>query len=134
MSGYLPILNEQPVTNVFGEHVYKVRVTFDASGNVTVRAKDVQVAKVTTTTWTVTFPCPYGEVTEFSQSWAKPTGADPLLMSITTNALTSTGVLTLTSVSTNSAGTATAPADGDIVYLTFGVSQDLQNGNYTSTG
>jgi len=129
--GFDPMMNQTPVTNVYGEQIYKIRVTFGANSAVTFRSKDATIAKTTTTTFTVTFPCPYAEITEFSQSWKKATGADPLAMQITTDSLASAGTLVLTSVSTNSAGTATAPASGDVCYLTIGVSRDLQNGNYT---
>lgn len=129
--GFDPILNEAPVTNVFGEHIYKIRATFGNSSAVTFRSKDAKIATTTTTTFTVTLPCPYNEITEFSQSWKKAVSADPLTMQITTDNLATAGTLVLTSISTNSAGTATAPASGDVVYLTIGVSRDLQNNTYT---
>ena len=63
--------------------------------------------------------------------WAKATGADPLRLQITTNNITTDGTLVLTSVSTNSAGTATAPANGDVVYLTISASCDGLNDRFT---
>ncbi len=128
---YEPVLGGKSLTNCGEEHVFKIRCTFAASSVVSYRSKDATIAKTTTTTFTVTFPKAYTEITDFSQGWAKAAGADPLSLQITTNALATTGTLVLTSVSTNSAGTATAPADGDIVYLTFGVSSDTSNAKYT---
>jgi hypothetical protein len=126
-----PVLCPGPMTNVYSEHVFKIRCTFGASSAVSYRSKDATIAKTTTTTFTVTLPKAYAEITEFSQSWAKATGADPLAMQITTNNVATDGTLVLTSVSTNSAGTATAPASGDVVYLTFGASCDQLNDRFT---
>lgn len=128
---YEPLMDGKPLTNVFTEHVFKIRATFGSSSAVTYRSKDATIAKTTTTTFTVTLPKPYAEITEFSQSWKKATGADPLAMQITTDNLATAGTIVLTSVSTNSAGTATAPASGDVVYLTLGVSCDTLNDKFT---
>lgn len=129
--GYEPILDSVPHTNVAGEHVFKIRATFGSSSAVTYRSKDATIAKTTTTTFTVTLPKPYAEITSFTQGWKKATGADPLSMQITTDSLATDGTLVLTSVSTNTAGTATAPTSGDVVYLEIGVSCDTQNDQYT---
>ena len=93
--------------------------------------RDATIAKTTTTTFTVTLPKIYAEITEFKPGWAKATGADPLRLQITTNNITTDGTLVLTSVSTNSAGTATAPANGDVVYLTISASCDGLNDRFT---
>ncbi len=131
---YEPLIDGQESTNAYGEHVFKLRVTFDGSGNVTYRSKDATIAKTSTTTWTITLPKPYAEIVSFRQGWKKPTGADPLSMQITTDSVTTAGTLVITSVSTNTAGTATAPANGDVVYLEIGVSCDNLNNNFTGTG
>lgn len=119
------------LSNVFGEHVFKIRATFGASSAVTFRSKDATIAKTTTTTFTVTLPKAYTEITSFSQGWAKAIGADPVQFQITTNNVAVDGTIVFTSVSTNSAGTATAPASGDVVYLELGVSCDNLNGKFT---
>lgn len=128
---YEPLMDGKAYTNVYGEHQFKIRCTFGASSAVTYRSKDATIAKTTTTTFTVTLPKPYAEVTTLQQGWKKATGADPLQLQITTDNLATAGTLVLTSVSTNSAGVATAPADGDVVYLTIGVSCDTQNDKFT---
>jgi len=128
---YEPLMDGKTTSNVYGEHVFKIRCTFGASSEVTYRSKDASIAKTTTTTFTVTLPKPYAEITEFSQSWKKATGADPLSLQITTDNLATAGTLILTSVSTNTAGTATAPANGDVVYITLGVSCDSLNDKFT---
>lgn len=126
-----PVLDGSPQTNVYGEHEYKIRVTFGAGTVSTIRCKDVTVTRPTATTLTLTFPKPYAEILTFSQGWTKATGADPVRYQITTDNLATTGVVTLTSVSTNSAGTATAPASGDVLFLNVGVSCDILNDRFT---
>ncbi len=128
-----PVLDGRPQTNVFGEHEYKVRVSHGASTASTWRAMGVTVTRPTSTTLTLTFQKPYTEITTFSVNWAKATGADPVSYQITTNNIATTGVVTLTSVSTNSAGVATAPASGDVAYIEIGVSCDVLNDRYTGT-
>lgn len=128
--GYEPLMDGKSSTNVYGEHTFKIRCTFGASSAVTYRSKDATIAKTTTTTFTVTLPKAYAEVTGLSQGWKKATGADPLQLQITTDNLATDGTLVLTSVSMNSAGVATAPANGDVVYLEIGVSCDTQNDKF----
>ena len=126
-----PVMFPGNIMNVAGEHTYRIRVTFGATSTVTYRSMGATIAKTTTTTFTVTLPKIYGEITEFSMGWAKATGVDPLTMQITTNNVAVDGTLVLTSVSANSAGVATAPANGDVVYLTIGVSSDQLNAQFT---
>jgi len=126
-----PVLDGSPQTNVYGEHEYKIRVVFGTGTVSTIRCKEVLVTRPTSTTLVLTFPKTYAEITSLNQGWFKPTGADPVQAQITTNAIDSTGVVTLTTTSTNSAGTATAPASGDVLYLSIGVSCDLLNDRFT---
>jgi hypothetical protein len=129
--GY-PVLDGSPVTNVYSEHVYKIRATFGASSAVTYRSKDATIAKTTTTTFTVTLPQAYAEITSFSYGWYKPAGVEAArVVQITTNSVATDGTLVLTTVDTNTAGTAAAPASGDVLYLTIGVSQDQLNDRFT---
>ncbi len=128
---YEPLMDGKSTPNVYEEHVFKIRTTFGSSSAVTYRSKDATIAKTTSTTFTVTLPKAYAEITSFSQGWLKATGADPLALQITTNNVATTGTIVFTSVSTNSAGTATAPADGDIVYITLGVSCATLNAKFT---
>lgn len=129
--GYEPVLDGRPQTNVYGEHVFKIRATFGASSAVTYRSKDATIAKTTTTTFTVTLPKAYAEITKFSFGTKAATGTDPIIPIITTDSVATDGTLVLTSVSTNTAGTATAPASGDVWYLEIGVSCDILNDRFT---
>ena len=128
---YEPLMDGKSTPNVYGEHVFKIRATFGASSAVTFRSKDATIAKTTTTTFTITLPKPYAEITDFSVGSFAATGTDPILFIITTNSVATNGTLVLTSVSANSAGVATAPASGDVAYITLGVSCDTQNEKFT---
>ena len=129
---YEPVLAGKPHTNVYEEHVYKIRATFGASSAVTYRSKDATIAKTTTTTFTITLPKAYAEITEFAYAWYKPAGVEaPRAVQITTNNVATDGTIVITTVDTNSAGTAAAPASGDVLYLTLGVSCDMLNDRFT---
>lgn len=126
--GY-PILDGSPSTNVYSEHVYKIRATFGASSAVTYRSKDATIAKTTTTTFTITLPQAYAEITEFHVGRKAAASVAGLEFIITTNSVATDGTLVLTSIIAD--GTATAPASGDVIYITLGVSQDTLNDRFT---
>lgn len=129
--GYEPTMDWRSPCNVAGEHIFKIRATFGSSSAVTYRSKDASIAKTTTTTFTITLPKAYAEITDFSVGSFAATGTDPVVPIITTNSVATDGTLILTSVSTNSAGTATAPASGDVWFITLGVSCDVLNDRFT---
>lgn len=126
-------MDSYAATNTYTEHAFRVRITHGTGTTSTIRCRDIVVARPTSTTITLTFPKTYAEITDLSQGWLKATGADPLQYQITTNAIDTTGIVTLTCVSQNSAGTATAPANGDVVYLTIAASCDTLNDRFTQT-
>jgi hypothetical protein len=126
--GY-PVLGGSPLTNVYGEHVYKIRATFGATSTVTYRSQDATIAKTTTTTFTITLPQPYAEITEFHVGRKAAASVAGLEFIITTNNVATAGTLVLTSIIAD--GTATAPASGDVIYITLGVSQDILNDRFT---
>jgi hypothetical protein len=129
---YEPLMDGKAYTNVYGEHVFKIRATFGSSSAVTYRSKDATIAKSTTGTWTITLPKPYAEITSFHVGSKCASGTAPLAFVLTDiSTLTTTGVLTLKSLDTNSAGTVTEPASGDIAYITIGVSCDVLNDAFT---
>lgn len=128
---YEPLLDGKALSNVSTEHEYKIRATFGATSTVTFRSKDATIAKTTTTTFTVTLPKAYSEVTSFTYAWKAATGVAPLAVKIITNNVATTGTLVLETEATNTAGTPTAPATGDVLYLVLGVSCDTLNDKYT---
>lgn len=128
--GYEPILDNSAQTNVYTEHVYLIRATFGASSAVTFRSKDATIAKTTTTTFTVTLPKAYAEVTRLSYAWFAATATAPLIMKMITNSVATDGTLVLETEASNTAGTPTAPATGDVLYLELGVSCDILNDRF----
>ena len=126
-----PVMDWRSPVNVAGEHVFMVRATFGASSAVTYRSKDATIAKTTTTTFTVTLPKSYAEITRFSYAWFAATGVAPLVVKIITNNVAVDGTLVLETEASNTAGTPTAPATGDVLYLTLGVSCDILNDRFT---
>jgi hypothetical protein len=129
--GYEPLMDGKALSNVATEHVFKIRATFGASSAVTYRSKDATIAKTTTTTFTITLPKAYAEITDFSVGQKCAASVIPLQYAITTNNVATDGTLVLTTKETAAAGTATAPADGDVAYITLGVSCDPLNSKYT---
>ncbi len=123
-----PDMGGKALTNVASEHVFKIRCTFGASSAVTYRSKDASIAKTTTTTFTVTLPQSYAEITDFSVGRKAAASVAGLEFIITTNSVATDGTLILTSIV--AAGTPTAPADGDVIYITLGVSRDVLNNRY----
>lgn len=129
---YEPLVDGKPATNVYTEHVFKIRATFGATSTLTYRSKDATIAKTTTTTFTVTLPKPYAEITDFSYAWFAGTGVAPLVCKIITSSVTAAGAtLVIETEASNTAGTPTAPLTGDVLYLTIGVSCDTLNSKFT---
>jgi hypothetical protein len=126
-----PLMDGKSTPNVFDEHVFKIRATFGATSTVTYRSKDASIAKTTTTTFTVTLPKPYAEITDFSYAWFAATAVAPLAVKIITNSVATDGTLVLETEATNTAGTPTAPASGNVLYLTLGVSCATLNDKFT---
>ena len=112
---YEPVLTGGAQSNVYSEHVYRIRATFGATSTLTYRSKDATIAKTTTTTFTITLPKAYAEITAFYVGQKAATGTDGLDYIITTNNVATAGTLVLTSISTNTAGTATF----SVGYATF---------------
>lgn len=126
-----PIMDGAPATNVYEEHVYKIRATFAASSELTYRSKNATIAKTTTTTFTITLPQTYAEITEFSVGQKCAASVIPLQYAITTNNVATDGTIVLTTKESAVSGAATAPASGDVVYITLGVSQHPLNDRFT---
>ena len=124
-----PVLAGSSVSNVYEEHVYRARVTFGAGTVSTIRAAQVTVTRPSSTTLKLPFPTPYTEVSDFKVGRFAATGVAGLEWIITTNNISTTGDVTLTSI--NSAGTATAPAAADVAYITVGVARSVLNDRFT---
>lgn len=125
-----PVLDGVAKSNVYDEHVFLIRTTFGASSAVTFRSKDATIAKTTTTTFTVTLPKAYAEITRFAYGWFAATGVAPLIVKIITNNVAVDGTLVLETEAANTAGTPTAPASGDVLFLTLGASVNVLNDRF----
>ncbi len=125
-----PDMTGKALTNVATEHVFKIRATFGATSTVTYRSKDATIEKTTTTTFTIRLPQSYAEITDFSVGQKCAASVIPLEYAITTNSVATDGTLVITTKETAAAGTATAPAQGDVAYITLGVSRDALNDRY----
>ena len=125
-----PLMDCVPATNVYTEHVFKIRATFGATSTVTYRSKDASIAKTTTTTFTITLPKAYAEITEFHVGRKAAASVAGLEFIITTDNVATDGTVVLTSIESDT-GTATAPAEGDVIYVTLGVSCDQLNDRFT---
>lgn len=126
---YQPLMAEPARPNVYEEEIFHIRATFGASSAVTYRSKDATIAKTTTTTFTVTLPQTYAEITQFHVGRKAAAAVAGLEYIITTNNVATDGTLVLTSIV--AAGTATAPASGDVIYVTIGVSRNKLNDSFT---
>ncbi len=125
-----PDLGGKALTNVSTEHVYKIRATITGSGTLTYRSKEGSIAATTSTTFTITLPQTYAEITDFSVGQKAAASVIPLDYAITTNNVATDGTIVLTSRETAVSGAATAPATGDVLYITLGVSRDVLNNRY----
>ena len=96
----------------------------------TYRSKDASIAKTTTTTFTITLPKAYAEITEFHVGRKAAASVAGLEFIITTDNVATDGTVVLTSIESDT-GTATAPAEGDVIYVTLGVSCDQLNDRFT---
>lgn len=124
-----PNMDGVPATNVYEEHVFKIIATFGLSSAVTYQSKDCSIAKTTTTTFTVTLPQAYQYITDFHFAWFAVATVANLTLKLTTNNVATDGTLVFTTEV--AAGTATAPATGDVLYLTIGASQSDLNTRFT---
>lgn len=125
-----PDIGGKTLSNVSTEHEYRIRCVLGASTAMTYRSKSATVTRPTTTTLVIALPQSYKEITGFFVGQKAAAGVIPLAYNITTNAVTTTGLITLTSCETAVAGNATAGAAGDEVYITLAVSRDVLNDRY----
>ena len=126
-----PLMDQYAKISAYDVHSYQVRCTFDTGTTLQYRSRDALPARTTTTTITVTLPKNYVEVVGFKAARFAVVGVASLEWILTTNNVT-TGTLVFTSV--NSAGAATAPAVGDVVYFTIDVACDTLNDRFTGAG
>ena len=128
-----PDITGKTLSNVTTEHEYRIRCTLGAGTAMTYRSKGATVVRATSTTLVVTLPQSYNEITAYHVGQKAAASVIPLSYIITTDASSTTGVITITSVETAVSGAATAGANGDVVYITLAVSRDTLNNRYTGS-
>ena len=127
---YVPDMAGEPVSNVYEECLFRVRVTFGSSVVASYKAKDVTFARNSAGNYTVTLPKTYREITEFSAGIQDASGA--VLFGVITSETVATDGKIVVEIRTE-AGTATDPADGDKLFLSIGVSSSVSNDRYSVT-
>jgi hypothetical protein len=127
-----PLMDGKSTPNVYDEHVFKVRVTLGAGTVFTSLAKDVTVTRPSATTLKLVLPKAYTEITSYYVGRKAAAAVAGLEWIITTNNIATDGSVTLTSIV--AAGTATAPASGDVAYITLGASCATLNSKFTGSG
>lgn len=127
-----PIMDQYAKVSSYDVHAYQVRCTFDTGTTLQYRSRDATPARATTTTVKVTLPKVYTEVVGFKTARFAAVGVAALEWILSTNNVNVDGTLTFTSV--NSAGAATAPAVGDVVFFDIMVSCDVLNDRFLGAG
>ncbi len=129
-----PNMDGVPATNLYEEHVYVLDVTFGSSSAIaTAYGKDVTIAKTTTTTFTITLPQSYARITRYHCGRKAAASVAGLEFIVTTDSVATDGTVVLTSIESDS-GSATAPAEGDRIWITLGVTQSDLNDRFSAVG
>lgn len=121
-----PIMLGREQTNVPNEHVFKCRVTFGASSVSSYKCENGTFARSSAGTFTLTLPKPYAQLSDLSIAFKAATTAGKGAHVIT-DALSTTGVLTIETYTLATPGTPADPASGDVMYLTVGVTSSELN-------
>lgn len=122
-------MDQYAKTSAYDIHSYQVRCTLGAGTALTFRSRDAIPTRPSATTLVVTLPKVYAEVVGFTAARFAATGVAGLEWILTTNNVAVDGTLTFTSIVT--AGTATASANGDVVFFDIKVSCDTLNDRFT---
>ena len=131
---YEPMLAGKPATNVYDEHEFKVRVALGASTAFTSRSKDITVTRPSATTLKLALPKAYAEITDYKVGRKAAAAVAGLEYIITTNSVTDATDPHVILTSIVAAGTATAGADGDVLYINLACSCDMLNDRFTGSG
>lgn len=138
MSAYEPDLFRLDAgqTNVPGKKTFHLEVTFGSASIASAHGKDLAVEDTSDGKLTVTFPRTYRRLTGFRHGWLKcQAGAVyfPVILTNSIDTAAASGGGTIIVETRTEAGTATAPASGDILSLEFDVALDVLNDGYAIT-
>lgn len=123
-----PIMDQYAKISAYDVHRYQVRCALGAGTAMTYRSRDAIPTRPSATTITITLPKVYAEVVGYTASRFAAAGVAGLEWILTTNNAAVDGTLTFTSIVAN--GTATASANGDVVYFDIAVSCDVLNDRF----
>lgn len=137
MGAYQPDLYQQPQkSNAKSTETYHATVVYGSGAPASGKGRYMAVADTATGKITVTFPRTYRRLLAFSWGWIKcAAGAVyyPVILTNSIDTASATGGGTLVLETRTEAGTATDPASGDELSLTFVVSLDSVNDDDTIT-
>ncbi len=111
--------------NMAGKFTFHLRVIYGSSAITSYKGKHLTVVDVSAGNMTITFPRPYRELIGFRWGWAKLGAGAVYFPVILTDAMATTGILTLET--RTEAGTATDPATGSELLLEFDTSLEVLN-------
>lgn len=127
-----PLMDQYAQVSAYNVHAFQVRCTFGAGTVMTYRSRDAIPTRPSATTVTVTLPKTYTEVVGFKASRFAVVGVAGLEWILSAIVVDSNnGITALTFTSIVAAGTATAPATGDVAYFDILVSCDVLNDRFT---
>lgn len=115
-------------TNAQDKHNLAIQVTFGSSAVASYKGQALAFERNSAGNYDLTLPMPYLKVLSLEQGWKRASGAILQARLVDVSAIGTTGVLVLETVV--NAGTATDPSNGDVLYLTVGVTQDPLNEEY----
>ena len=127
-----PLMDQYEAVSAYGVHTFLVRVTLGAASAFSYRSRDAVPTRPSTTTLKIALPKNYAEIVDFHVGRKAAVGVAGLEWIVTTDNVAVDGTVTLTSI--NSAGAATAPANGDVAFIRLGVSCDVLNDRFTGSG
>jgi hypothetical protein len=120
-----PVLaGDNGVSNVYEEHVYKLRVAVGAAGAITYRSMGATIVHSGTGEYTITLPKAYEELIDFHVGFLDAAGS-LLFAVLRTNNVATDGTLVFQMCTET--GTPTDPDSGAYLYVTVGASSNVLN-------
>lgn len=118
-------------SNVPGRMTFFLEVTYGSAAIASAKGKDLALADTATGKMTVSLPRTYRRLTGFRWGWKSCAAGAVYFPVILTNSIDTDGTLVIET--RTEAGTATDPAEGDVLGLEFDVTLDSTDDNYTLT-
>ncbi len=110
-------------SNVPGEQTFSLELTYGTAAIASAKGRNLHVEDTSTGKMTITFPQAFRRLTDFSWGWKSLAAGAVYFPVVLTNNIATTGVLIVET--RTEAGTATDPVSGDVLGLTFKVTDDV---------